>query len=80
MLSVLDRILWLQPLPLSFPSTVCLVLKSWRAWGWVVPSVLLAHTGTHCNAVDRLLGLLGLPLVTKPCGLVGGTLYPALNA
>lgn len=43
-------------------------------------SVLLAHTGTHCNAVDRLLGLLGLPLVTKPCGLVGGTLYPALNA
>lgn len=37
MLSVLDRILWLQPLPLSFPSTVCLVLKNWRAWGWVVP-------------------------------------------
>ena len=43
-------------------------------------SVLLAHTGTHCNAVDRLLGLLGLPLVTKACGLVGGTLYQAPSA
>ena len=36
-------------------------------------SALLAHTETHRNVVDRLLDLLGLPLVTEDCGLVGGT-------
>lgn len=43
-------------------------------------SVLLAHTETHRNVVDRLLDLLGLPLVTEACGLVGGTPNPGLNA
>lgn len=69
MLSVLNRILWLQPLPLSFYSIV-----SWFQELEGRMGCLLAHPGTCCNAVWMDVGIPGTVPdwpVTKAYGLVG---------
>lgn len=75
MLSVLNRILWLQPLPFSFCSIDwCLELE-----GWVVSWLTLGLAVMPYRWIVGLLGTALDSLVTKACGLVGGTPRPSLQ-